>query len=168
MESIRFNALYKVTPRDGKELTIPMSFGNQIPAVVETQVGKGKVILYTSSIDRDWNDFPIQPTFLPWIQRWVKYAARSMDALTRHDYLIGEPFEAGEFGLVQTPTGKIVPLKNPAAGEYRFEETSRPGVYPLYRGLGDEKSETLEPDAERIGGFSVNIDTKESDPEKIS
>jgi hypothetical protein len=97
-----------------------------------------------------------------------------MDTLTRHDYLVGEPFETGEPMLAQTPTGKIAPLlKNPASGEYRFEETSRPGVYTLYksRGFGgDEKGETvvLPPDAERVGGFAVNVDARESDPEKIT
>lgn len=176
MESIRFNALYKVEPREGKESTIPMSFGDQLPAVVETRVGKGKVILYTSSVDRDWNDFPIQPTFLPWIQRWVKYAAHGVDAMTRNELLVGEPFEEiGEAELLQTPAGKIVPLrKNAASGEPRFEDTLRPGVYQLYRtpssGVDETTGETvlLPPDAERIGGFTVNIDTKESDPEKIS
>ena len=174
MEGIRFNSLYKVEPREGKEMTIPMNFGGQIPAVVETLAGKGKVILYTSSIDRDWNDFPIQPTFLPWIQRWVKYATHGMDASTRHDLLIGEPFEeAGESMLVQTPAGKIIPLrKSPVSGESRFEDTFRPGVYPLYRSplfSSNENNEpvSLPPDAERLGGFTVDIDTKESNPEKI-
>lgn len=174
MTGIRFNAFYSVEPRDGKKFTVPLRFENKLPAIVETDVGKGKVILYTTSIDRDWNDFPIQPTFLPWIQRWVKYATHGMETLTPQDLLVGEPFiqeETGEAGMVQTPTGKVIPLqKSKTTGETRFEDTLKPGVYQLYRSAvgGSEETVLLPADAERVGGFTVNVDTKESDPEKIS
>ena len=66
-------------PRENREFTVPLRFTNQYSAVVESEFGKGKVVLYVSSVDRDWNNFPIQPTFLPWIQRWVKYSARGLE-----------------------------------------------------------------------------------------
>ncbi|NIQ02391.1 MAG: hypothetical protein GWO19_18785, partial [Nitrospinaceae bacterium] len=82
---IAFHSLYSVEPRRGREFKTPMRFTNQFPAVIESDFGEGKVILYTSSMDRDWNAFPIHPTFLPWIQRWVKYTAQSLESLTRPD-----------------------------------------------------------------------------------
>ncbi|MBI4389886.1 MAG: BatA domain-containing protein, partial [Nitrospinae bacterium] len=136
METIRFNSLYSVEPREGRKLDVPMRFENGYPAAVETDVGKGKVVLFVSSIDRDWNNFPIQPTFLPWIQRWVKYSARSLESIAGKELLVGEPFvweNAGEGGYVQSPGGKISLLNKNQAGEVRFEDTARPGVYRLYR-----------------------------------
>jgi hypothetical protein len=179
MGNVRFKALYKVEPREDKKFSVPMSFEKNLPAIIETTVGKGKVILYTTSIDRDWNEFPIQPTFLPWIQRWVKYASRGIDTVSEKNLLIGETLvreATGETELVQTPTGKIIPLtKNNDGGEARFEDSSRPGTYAIYRSQSANRAEisgsgivSLPSDAERIGAFTVNIDTRESDPETIT
>jgi len=35
--------------------------------------GMGRVLLFTSSVDRDWNNFPTKPTFLPFVQQCVEY-----------------------------------------------------------------------------------------------
>jgi aerotolerance regulator-like protein/VWA domain-containing protein len=181
MKSIRFNSLYSVEPRDDREFTVPLRFTNNYPAVVESEFGKGKVILYVSSIDRDWNNFPIQPTFLPWIQRWVKYSARGLESILHQDLLVGEPFEwkdttPGDLLFVQSPDDKITQLAGAT-----FKETSRPGVYRLFRKSGEiqKKSATAKniesqtlsklPDhAIPSGTFTVNIDTRESIAGKIS
>ncbi|MBI4383935.1 MAG: BatA domain-containing protein [Nitrospinae bacterium] len=180
MENIRFNSLYSVEPREGRKFDVPMRFENGYPAAVEANVGKGKTVLFVSSIDRDWNDFPIQPTFVPWIQRWVKYSARSLESIARQDILVGEPFvweNAGEGGYAQSPGGKISPLNKNSMGEVRFEDTMRPGTYRLYRASAMTSGKApgpppqavfqLPPGAEPAGGFTVNIDTRESAPEKI-
>ena len=89
MAHIPFRTVYSVEPRRGRASEIPMRFTNQFPAVIESEFGEGKVILYVSSLDRDWNHFPIHPTFLPWIQRWVKYSAQSLENISRHDVMVG-------------------------------------------------------------------------------
>jgi 5S rRNA maturation endonuclease (ribonuclease M5) len=179
MQSIRFNSLYSVEPRENREHTVPLKFTNQYPAVIESDFGKGKVILYVSSVDRDWNDFPIQPTFLPWIQRWVKYSARGLESILHQQLLVGEPFAwkkpvADTSLFVESPDGKITRL----AGTF-FEDTFVPGAYRLFR-LDDAKipdsADSNEPEvvsklpdkAFPWGTFTVNIDTGESVSEKIS
>ncbi|MFQ5673576.1 MAG: BatA domain-containing protein [Nitrospinales bacterium] len=186
MSGIRFFALYKVSPRTGRSPNIPMRFKNGLPAVVEFSFGKGKTILFVSSIDRDWNDFPIQPTFLPWVQRWVKYSARSLGSIVRQDVLVGRSFvldeemsDAGSFYL-ETLDGRVR-LVEKDAGEKAFPPSYRPGVYRVYRssvpaatGPGaagkpsPKKNVRLPVDSEKIGGFAVNVDTRESNAEKIS
>lgn len=181
MKTIRFYSLYSVEPRENREFTVPLRFTNQYPAVVESEFGKGKVALYTSSIDRDWNDFPIQPTFLPWIQRWVKYSARALESILHRDLLIGEPFEwkdapPGNLLFVESPDGRVTQL----AGTVH-EETFRPGVYRLYQKTGEAKETYAKAekvkakilpkppdDAQPAGTFTVNVDTQESKSEKIT
>ena len=176
MKSIRFHSLYSVEPREDLKLTVPMSFENKFPALIESTAGKGKVILFVSSIDRDWNNFSIQPTFLPWIQRWVKYSARGLDSLMLKELLVGEPFSREEPSessqtYIVLPGGKTTrpSFEN---GQVTFENTNRPGIYQLYR--GSSKADTnatllqLPPGTEPAGSFSVNIDTTESSSIKIT
>ena len=176
MKSIRFHSLYSVEPREDLKLTVLMSFENKFPALIESTAGKGKVILFVSSIDRDWNNFSIQPTFLPWIQRWVKYSARGLDSLMLKELLVGEPFSREEPSessqtYIVLPGGKTTrpSFEN---GQVTFESTNRPGIYQLYR--GSSKADTnatllqLPPGTEPAGSFSVNIDTTESSSIKIT
>ena len=179
MKSIRFHSLYSVEPREDSKFTIPMLFENKFPALTESTTGKGKVILFVSSIDRDWNNFSIQPTFLPWIQRWVKYSARGLDSLMLKELLVGEPFNLEEQPenrdtYIISPGGKVI---HPSSkeGKVSFDNTYRPGIYQLHR--GDSKTspagETatllqLPSGTEPAGSFTVNIDTTESSSIKIS
>jgi len=176
MKSIRFHSLYSVEPREDLKLTVPMSFENKFPALIESTAGKGKVILFVSSIDRDWNNFSIQPTFLPWIQRWVKYSARGLDSLMLKELLVDEPFSREEPSessqtYIVLPGGKTT-LPSFENGQVTFESTNRPGIYQLYR--GSSKADTnatlfqLPPGTEPAGSFSVNIDTTESSSIKIT
>lgn len=184
MRDIRFHSFYSVTPRENRKYIIPLWFLNKSPALVESNFGKGKVLLYVSSIDRDWNNFPIQPTFLPWTQRWVKYSARGLESIVRQDLRVGEPFVwkddfSGSRAFIESPGGRITPL-SVDKGEAAFKDTSRPGVYRLYRSPlvkgakpsppnGEEPSTIRLPEnAEPAGAFTVNLDTRESSPEKIS
>jgi hypothetical protein len=47
------------------------------PLLCETTLGEGTVMLFTSTCDRDWTDFPSRPTYLPWIHRLVAYLSKS-------------------------------------------------------------------------------------------
>jgi hypothetical protein len=50
-----------------------ISFSDQTPALVERRVGKGKVLLLATSIDRDWSDLSIRPGFVPLINHLMLY-----------------------------------------------------------------------------------------------
>ncbi len=179
MEDIRFHSLYTVSPREGAAMETAMRFKNGFPAVIESSLGRGKVILYPTSIDRDWNGFPIQPTFLPWVQRWIKYSARSLESLLRQDLLVGAPFQWSEdSSWVQTPGGRLHPL-SPENDGFTFQETHAPGVYRLYRVTEEKEAQALAAQAAKRpvlqlpaaarprGAFTVNVDLRESAPGKI-
>jgi hypothetical protein len=177
MEAIRFNSFFKVEPRIDAKLNIPLQFSDGSAAAIETQFGKGKVILFVSTADRDWNDFPIQPTFLPWIQRWVKYAAHGLNTFSQGNLLPGESFfwkgNLDQDYWIQSPDNKTHYFKNPENG---FSNTSRPGVYRIFSNSKPTSPSQkvlanypkLSPEAKLVGTFSVNIDSRESQSEKIT
>lgn len=177
MGRIPFRTLYSLEPRRGRKFQEPMHFTNRFPAMIESAFGEGKVVLYVSSLDRDWNAFPIHPTFLPWMQRWVKYLAQSLENISRHDVTVGTPLVLEDIDpplLVVAPGGKVsIARKNPQSPPV-FEDTHRPGVYELYQWNGisgateSQAPEQLPADARRIGSFTVNFDPAESAPGKIS
>ena len=45
------------------------------PILAEKRFGRGRVMLFTSSIDRDWTNFPLQASYVPWLYRLVGYLA---------------------------------------------------------------------------------------------
>jgi hypothetical protein len=179
MKTIEFQSIYTIERREGYEFTTPIALSNNLPALIESTAGKGKVVLFLSSIDRDWNNFPIQPTFLPWIQRWVKYSAHGLDSLTQKNLLVGEPFDwenapKGNKNYVVTPGGKVIatPYKN---GKIIFKNTFTPGIYKLYQStrVSSSKSNITIPSrlpfgVEPAGAFTVNINPIESSSIKIS
>jgi hypothetical protein len=175
MKEIPFHSIYTIQARDKKSFNVASWFTNKNPAILESDSGKGKVIIFLSSLDRDWNDFPIQPTFLPWIQRWTQYATRGLENFSQQNLLIGETFTQevdnpnGQWA-VRTPGGNLH-LTSTADGTTHFTKTDFPGVYTLFELPDETLPETITKlpiDAQPIGSFTVNVDTKESSPQKLS
>ncbi len=176
MREINFYSTYTIQPREDKKFKVGTWFSNQNPAVVESNVGKGIVVLFLSSLDRDWNDFSIQPTFLPWVQRWTQYSARGLDNISRQNLLVGEPFRQSASGpdsnwIIRSPDGSLYVLGNE---EEIFSETFQPGTYHLFSApsvgtsSAAKKTPVKIPDgAESAGTFTVNVDIQESEPGKI-
>jgi hypothetical protein len=40
---------------------------NGDPLLIERQLGNGRLLVYTSSLDRQWNDLPKEPAFVPFV-----------------------------------------------------------------------------------------------------
>ena len=179
MKSIEFQSIYSIEPRENSKFTTPIVLSNEFPALIESAIGKGKVILFLSSIDRDWNNFPIQPTFLPWIQRWVKYSANGLDSLIQKNLLVGDTFNwenppKVNKAFIVKPGGSFITAPY-VDGKITFEDTFTPGVYELYKSSRISNSEPntsvssrLPFGAEPVGAFTVNINPIESSSIKIS
>ncbi len=179
MEHVRLHTFFSVEPKLERPFLVPMRLANESPLLIESTFGQGRVLLFTSSIDRDWNNFPIQPMFLPWVQRWVKYMSHSLDAITRKDLRVLEGIELGDIEedwWVESPDGHVHRIV-PKTGEIpRFEDTRFPGVYSLFTAPAESQDHVspaspvaalLPASARPAGGFTVNVDTRESAPEKI-
>jgi hypothetical protein len=50
-------------------------FTNGLPALVEYARGGGRVFVLATDVGREWNDFPLHPTFVPFVHESVRYLA---------------------------------------------------------------------------------------------
>ena len=66
--------------------------GNKDPLLVEADSGRGKVFLFASSADADWNDLPLKGAYLPLIQGLLKDAVGLTKDSHPASLRIGDPF----------------------------------------------------------------------------
>ncbi len=71
---VSFSRAWRV-PADGWD--VAASFTDGAPALLERRDGTGRVLCFTSDLDRRWNDFPLHPAFVPFVVESVRYAART-------------------------------------------------------------------------------------------
>lgn len=139
------------------------SFDDGAPALIERKLGKGRVLLFTSSLDRAWNDLPIRTGFLPLMQRLMGFLSRTLEVTRSQSLRVGEvksfpmPF-AKRLREVTSPDGKRFAFEAPAESSGQsFAATDLPGVYAV-SGLKQGEMARL-PHLD----FAVNVDPAEGD-----
>jgi hypothetical protein len=70
-----------------------LTLGNKDPLLVEADQEKGRLFLFSSSADLDWNDLPLKAAYLPLIQGLIKEAAGLAKSSLPVGIRFGEPFE---------------------------------------------------------------------------
>ena len=113
---------------------------------------RGRVVVYTSSFNEDWNDWPPFPSYLMFQHEFLRFVAASPD---RHTVQVLEPIEefyppsaAGQTATLAGPEGITAtpPLvMQDEAGVAHFKGTRLAGLYRL----------RLEGQSERV--FAVNV-----------
>jgi hypothetical protein len=138
---------------------------DRLPALVERTLGKGRVLALTTSIDRRWNELPLDWGFAPLTYEMMRYLARASQS--QFNYISGEDV--------------ILPL-NPAQRipAYRLR---KPGLQQLNNEIPPWTSNLLIPDVDQLGnyrvtgvetdvkferGFSVNPPADESNLDRLS
>jgi hypothetical protein len=71
---------------DGARVLARYSDGT--PALVEERAGAGRVLVFGSDLNYRWNDFPLQPAFVPFVHEMMRYLASPRTS--RSEYLVGE------------------------------------------------------------------------------
>ncbi|MDQ3334111.1 MAG: BatA domain-containing protein [Myxococcota bacterium] len=140
-------------------------FTNGAAALVEASIGSGRTLLFTSTLDRDWNDLPIHPGYLPFTQQAIRYLARKHGGFASTEHVVGSSV------ALATPDLKKLEVRGPEStgaifeGDrivgrtvVRFSRTERPGVY---RVIGTDKAGASGTRDELA--FVVNIDPRGSD-----
>ena len=156
--------LLQPTPHSQGETTVILSFESGAPALTERTVGRGRVLLFTSTLDRDWNDLPIQPAFLPLVQQIVRHLSRSPLQKPESDTLIGQTrdikLQPGDTRVeVTLPSGKTRLFERLQGRKLlSFTESREPGFYRVATS-GDTGVLKARPSEH----FVVNIDPIESD-----
>lgn len=106
------------------------------PALVEWSRHRGRVFVFTSTFNEDWNDWPSLLSYLPFWHEFLKDAVANPD---RHTLRVGDPIEeffpasaAGLTAGLTTPAGTTtaIPLVlQDEAGVARFKDTATSGLY---------------------------------------
>ncbi|MCE2413254.1 BatA domain-containing protein [Candidatus Poribacteria bacterium] len=167
----RFYRIFQAVPT--ANATVIASYDDGSPALFEKPYGNmGRVLCFTSTIDREWNDLPIRAVYLPFLHESIKYLALK-DAETLPNYHVGDYVElkVSEIGKEVVRENREVAIFNPNNVEIRlgqnkdvtsaaedtlqssvlYTDTAIPGIYSVHRS-GTEVTEY----------FVVNVDTTES------
>jgi hypothetical protein len=86
--SARFQGHWRLMPN--ADADVLMQFDNTEPALVERQVGEGKVILFASAMDLEWNNLPLQGLFLPFVHETLRHLVQP--ELKQRSYQVGDNF----------------------------------------------------------------------------
>jgi hypothetical protein len=166
---IRKHLLLEPEPSADRNTLIEMTDG--VPLLIERRVGDGKVMLLTTTIDRDWSDLPIRPGFLPLVQRAARYLAGRLDERGPRRITAGRPVRIEvsrgmQRLLVRGPGEKdttfpAVELADRSSIE--FKGADEPGHYQVWAEIpgfgGLHELPAL--------GFVVETDPAESNPARV-
>ena len=161
-----FQSWWSLGTRPGSQVLARFSRGG--PALVERDVGAGRVLLMAGPLDRDWNDLCIQPVFVPFVHQCVRHLVRAFGYGAAQNLTVGDTFRlnvresAGSIHVLrpgESARWAETPLEEGDGGRsLAVADTSRPGVYRV----------AVRPDARStIALFAVNVDTRESDLRRL-
>lgn len=66
-------------------------FDDGNPALVERAVGRGKVVVWASTLDSYWSDLALQPVYLPFVHQLAKHTGRYSES--RPSFTAGEVYD---------------------------------------------------------------------------
>jgi len=162
--SARFSRymLVEAGPRSGDAAEVLAAYDDGAPALLLARRGKGRVLLLTSSVDRDWADFAIRTSFLPLIQRSATFLAGGLDERERIEGRIGEslvlhPENGVRVVEVRSPSGGVAPLRPESDGGLRVGPFVEPGIYRPLDAAG----------APAMSPFAVVLDPAQSDLTRV-
>ena len=164
----RFYRIFQAVPT--KDATVIAAYDDGSPALFEKPYGTlGRVLCFTSTIDREWNDLPIRAVYLPFLHEAIKYLAlKDVDAAP--NYRVGDSVELkvsdDENGAAARSTE--IAVFNPnnvetrlqrtegttaaaSPGSVFYDDTAVPGIYSVHTSGAVPYY------------FVVNVDTTESD-----
>jgi hypothetical protein len=151
--SARFYGYRAVTV--AKDARVLARFDDGAPALLERRVGNGRVLLWTSSFDVQWNDLALKPVFLPFLHRAVRHLAAYEERPPWST--VGDVFEPANPGeprvgrVALTPSGQRLTLDDEGADVLALDEQ---GFYEI-RPQGRETETPVT--------VASNVDLAESD-----
>ena len=123
-------------------------FDSGDPAILESPVGKGRVIVFTSGWAPEDSQLALSTKFVPLLYSVLESAGVARTPPLQH--FVGEPVAlpepSADGSVIQSPYHKEVRL---AVGSTKFVETSLPGIYTMKNGATPS-------------AFAVNLDPAES------
>jgi len=147
----RFQGHWRLTPSD--DANVLMRFDNAEAALVERDVGEGKVLLFASSLDLEWNNLALQGLFLPFVHETLRHLVRPEVGQTAYE--IGDSISLEQFVLdtevsVMDADGRSVSLESS-----NLQRATSPGLFTATSGAGSTR-------------YAVNILPEESNFTRVA
>ena len=126
------------------------------PALLERRTGMGRVLLWTSSLDLAWSDFPLKPVFLPFVHRAMRHLSAYAEPAPWStvgqvlDASFGASMVEPAGGVVITPSGRQLPVDDEGG---QVLELTEQGFYELRTRAGEGA----------VAVVASNVDSAESD-----
>jgi Aerotolerance regulator N-terminal/von Willebrand factor type A domain len=141
---VRFLRHVAAVPPD--DATVLMRFTNDTPLMWEQSLGDGRLLVFASPLDRDWNDLAIHPLFVRFVSEATAWLAGArFDAASA---TVGLTLDASSLrrggAQVFDPRGERAAMLGGAADELRWVP-DQPGFYEL-RGGGRSDYVAVNPD----------------------
>ncbi len=147
------------TLRPGPATRVLARFATDLPALVE----ESRLLVFTSDVDGEWNDFPARGAFLPlWLQSLRAIARGASTEDLRPGQRLSVPVPVGERApdlRLTDPAGRPVPLEQSLSdGARRLVSTPlvETGLFRLSAG------------ARTLREVAVNLDPRESDLTRLT
>jgi hypothetical protein len=141
-----FSGVVQAKPQPASIVLASLEDGT--PLLIEQTFGKGRSLLFTSSLNMDWNDLPLKSVFLPFLHQLVKYGTHYDEE--RSAFAVGEVVPLGTLNpmlgkalnklsgtlgtfsqswQVTTPTGNKAELADADLLKSPFFPLEEPGFY---------------------------------------
>jgi len=170
--------------RSARAMSTLATLRNQMPLVVERSFGKGRVVVFLTTLAPKWNNWASGgPSFVVVMLHLQTYLASQQE--NDRPRLVGTPIEltlaANQYQadtkfVLPGPTGRrliartavptgddktmlVASVGNPALDHGRWDETTRPGVYEAWPLTIDSQVD--------LRRYAFNVDPSESDPSTV-
>jgi aerotolerance regulator-like protein/VWA domain-containing protein len=175
LKDANFWKVYLLGPTEKTDARTTLArFESGAPALVEAKLGVGRLLLWTSTIDRDWNDLPIHPGYLPLVQQVARYLARTPSDRPEANVVVGRAREVAVTAEdarieITAPSGKKTTFEGAKVKGHTsvtFTEVDEPGFYHVSGTTAAEAGPKprLRPEAD----FVANLDPRGSDLRRLA
>lgn len=150
---VRFEGYWAATA--AADADVLMQFDNGSPALLERTVGQGRVMLFASSLDTEWNNLPLQGLYLPFAHESLRYLAQATEK--ERAYRIGDVIDLTS-AVPEDATLTVTDAAGTAAQLLPGARTLTPSTNGFV---------SID-DGESVQFYAVNPDPEESSLERIA
>ena len=161
MRAVEVYSYMLLEPSPPEQSQTILSYKDNAPALLTRRIGKGRVMMLTTTVDEEWTDFPLRTAFLPIVRRVVQHLARRATSSEHGAAFVGVPYSIevasliSERAIIKGPDEFRAVLK-PVDGSIGFTPT-RAGVYEVWADNEEDPDNRL-----TALTFVVNFDPAES------
>lgn len=139
---------YRILTTGRSEVTIPLALPDGTPLLLAKDTEPGRLMIWASSIDLDWTNFPIQFGYVPFVRQILAYLSDQGAATTvstlRVDDLAGTPLE-DELALKQIAPGfEGLAIAGPVPGIYTRQVNQKTEFVQIAMDPGEMNFQTFD------------------------